>query len=119
MKSYEFVEKSEQAWAVPYAMIIMAAMILASNHIIARYFNGILPPVGLVFWRMTIGSVVLLPFAIKGVINHRCCNSRALEIIFYLWPAYLFHLEMGLIICCIQLYYCSKWRRCLYRPAPR
>tara|TARA_B110000014_G_scaffold258285_1_gene244149 strand:- start:2482 stop:3405 length:924 start_codon:yes stop_codon:yes gene_type:complete len=71
MKSYEFVEKSEQAWAVPYAMIIMAAMILASNHIIARYFNGILPPIGLVFWRMTIGSVVLLPFAIKGVINHR------------------------------------------------
>ena len=52
-------------------MIIMAAMILASNHIIARYFNGILPPIGLVFWRMTIGSVVLLPFAVKGVINHR------------------------------------------------
>ncbi len=71
MKNYEFVDKPERAWALPYIMIIMAAMILASNHIIARYFNGILPPIGLVFWRMTIGSVVLLPFAVKGVINNR------------------------------------------------
>jgi len=70
MKSYEFLEKSERAWAFPYVMIIVAAMILASNHIIARYFNGILPPIGLVFWRMIIGSAVLLPFAIRGVIKH-------------------------------------------------
>jgi drug/metabolite transporter (DMT)-like permease len=56
---------------LPYAMIIAAAMILASNHIIARYLNGVVPPMGLVFWRMTIGSLVLLPFAARGVLIHR------------------------------------------------
>lgn len=57
--------------ALPYAMIIAAAMILASNHIIARYLNGVVPPIGLVFWRMTIGSLVLLPFAARGALIHR------------------------------------------------
>jgi len=57
--------------ALPYAMIVAAAMILASNHIIARYLNGVVPPIGLVFWRMTIGSLVLLPFAARGVLFHR------------------------------------------------
>lgn len=57
--------------ALPYAMIIAAAMILASNHIIARYLNGVVPPFGLVFWRMVIGSLVLLPFAARGVMTHR------------------------------------------------
>ena len=46
--------------ALPYAMIIAAAMILASNHIIARYLNGVVLPIGLVFWRMTVGSLVLV-----------------------------------------------------------
>ena len=57
--------------ALPYAMIVAAAMILASNHIIARYLNGVMPPIGLVFWRMAIGSVILLPFAFRGVLIHR------------------------------------------------
>ena len=57
--------------ALPYAVIIVAAMILASNHIIARYLNGVVPPFGLVFWRMTIGSIVLLPFAVRGVLVNR------------------------------------------------
>lgn len=57
--------------ALPYAMVVTAAMILASNHIIARYLNGVVPPMGLVFWRMAIGSLVLLPFAARGVFMHR------------------------------------------------
>ncbi|NNE83010.1 MAG: DMT family transporter [Alphaproteobacteria bacterium] len=57
--------------ALPYAMIVAAAMILASNHILARYLNGVLPPMGLVFWRMAIGSIVILPFAYRGVLIHR------------------------------------------------
>ena len=68
--------------ALPYAMIITAAMILASNHIIARYRNGGVPPIGLVFWRMTIGSVILLPFAARGVLTHRQLIPRALEAVF-------------------------------------
>lgn len=70
MASYEADEHSAPG-ALPYAMIIAAALILASNHIIARYLNGVVPPIGLVFWRMTIGSLVLLPFAARGVLVHR------------------------------------------------
>ena len=42
---------TDSSEALPYAMLIAAAMILASNHIIARYFNEMIPPLGLVFWR--------------------------------------------------------------------
>ena len=70
MTGYEADEHSARG-ALPYAMVIAAAMILASNHIIARYLNGVMPPFGLVFWRMTIGSLVLLPFATRGVLVHR------------------------------------------------
>ncbi len=70
MAGYEADEPSARG-AFPYAMIIAAAMILASNHIIARYLNGVVPPIGLVFWRMTIGSLVLLPIAARGVLVHR------------------------------------------------
>lgn len=64
-------EESRARAALPYAMVVTAAMILASNHIIARYLNGVVPPMGLVFWRMAIGSLVLLPFALRGVLAHR------------------------------------------------
>lgn len=70
MAGYDAGEHSAQG-ALPYAMIIAAGMILATNHIIARYLNGVVPPIGLVFWRMTIGSLVLLPFAARGVLIHR------------------------------------------------
>lgn len=49
--------------AGPYAMLLVAALILASNHIIGRHLNGVLPPFGTAFWRFAIGAMVLLPFA--------------------------------------------------------
>ncbi|MEK9662274.1 MAG: DMT family transporter [Alphaproteobacteria bacterium] len=47
----------------PYAMLLVAALILASNHIISRYLNGVLPPFGTAFWRFAIGGMVMLPLA--------------------------------------------------------
>ena len=64
-------QDTDSSEALPYAMLIAAAMILASNHIIARYFNEMIPPLGLVFWRMVVGSLVILPFAISGAVNNR------------------------------------------------
>ncbi len=49
--------------AGPYAMLFVAALFLASNHIISRYLNGVLPPFGTAFWRFAIGGMVMLPFA--------------------------------------------------------
>ena len=46
----------------PYALMLAAATILASNHIIGRWVQGEMPPMGIGFWRLAIANVVLLPF---------------------------------------------------------
>ena len=51
----------------PYAMILAAAFILASNHIIGRWVQGDMPPMGVGFWRLAIATVVLMPFAGRSV----------------------------------------------------
>lgn len=48
------------AW--PYVFLGAAAFILASNHIIGRWIEGQMPPMGIGFWRLFIATVVLLPF---------------------------------------------------------
>jgi drug/metabolite transporter (DMT)-like permease len=62
---------SRLADAWPYVIIAGASLIFASNHIIARYLEGVIPPMGFVFWRMVIGAAVLMPFAAPGLIGHR------------------------------------------------
>ncbi len=57
--------------ATAYAIIVGAALIFASNHILARYLGGVIPPMGFVFWRMAIGAVVILPFAGYGLFTQR------------------------------------------------
>jgi len=51
----------------PYAMILAAAFILASNHIIGRWVQGEMPPMGVGFWRLFIATVVLMPFVGRSV----------------------------------------------------
>tara|TARA_R110002110_G_scaffold2756_1_gene13328 strand:+ start:74548 stop:75477 length:930 start_codon:yes stop_codon:yes gene_type:complete len=51
----------------PYAMIVAAAFILASNHIIGRWVQGDMPPMGIGFWRLFIATVVLMPFVGRAV----------------------------------------------------
>lgn len=53
------------AW--PYALILAAAFILASNHIIGRWVQGEMPPMGIGFWRLAIATAVLLPFVGRSV----------------------------------------------------
>ena len=47
------------AW--PYGLILAAAFILASNHIIGRWVQGDMPPMAIGFWRLFIATAVLLP----------------------------------------------------------
>ncbi|MDA0786758.1 MAG: DMT family transporter [Proteobacteria bacterium] len=51
----------------PYAMIMAAAFILASNHIIGRWVQGDMPPMGIGFWRLLIATAVLMPFVGRSV----------------------------------------------------
>lgn len=57
--------------ALPYAMIIAASFIIASNHILARQLGDTIPPMGMVFWRMAIGALVLLPVAGPALFANR------------------------------------------------
>ena len=46
----------------PYGLILVSALILSSNHIIGRWVQGSMPPMGIGFWRLAIATLVLLPF---------------------------------------------------------
>ena len=56
---------------LPYLLIVLAALIIASNHVLARYLGGIVPPMGMVFWRMVVGALFLLPFTALGLFANR------------------------------------------------
>jgi len=47
-----------------YWMLSATAFFLACNHVIGRSIEGMIPPVGLSFWRWAVGAIILLPFVI-------------------------------------------------------
>ena len=57
--------------SLPYLMIVSGALIIASNHVLARYLDGAIPPMGFVFWRMVTGAIFLLPFTVYGLLKNR------------------------------------------------
>lgn len=52
---------------LPYGMLLLASLVFASNHIISRQLHGAVPPMGMVFWRMIIASLILLPFIARDL----------------------------------------------------
>jgi drug/metabolite transporter (DMT)-like permease len=56
---------------LPYLLIVLAALIIASNHVLARYLGGAVPPMGMVFWRMVVGALFLLPITVYGLVANR------------------------------------------------
>lgn len=46
-----------------WLMMMMPPLFWAGNAIIGRAAVGVVPPVGLAFWRWTLGAAILLPFA--------------------------------------------------------
>jgi drug/metabolite transporter (DMT)-like permease len=60
----------------PYGLMFAAATILASNHIIGRWVQGEMPPMGIGFWRLAIATAVLLPFVGCAVWEKRAVLRR-------------------------------------------
>lgn len=60
----------------PYGLMFAAATILASNHIIGRWVQGEMPPMGIGFWRLAIATAVLLPFVGRAVWEKRAILRR-------------------------------------------
>ena len=48
-------------------MLTLTALCLAGNYVIARSVHGEIPPLGLSFWRWTIGALFLAPFVLPRI----------------------------------------------------
>jgi len=59
-----------QPW-IPYALLVIAPLCWAGNVVIARGIVDTLPPVSLAFWRWTLATMILLPFAWKRAVQDR------------------------------------------------
>jgi len=57
------------AW--PWVMLVTAAFVVSTNHVLGRYVGGQIPPMGLAFWRVAVGAMVLLPFAWRDLVRQR------------------------------------------------
>jgi drug/metabolite transporter (DMT)-like permease len=53
------------------AGLVVCTLAWAGNALIARASAGLLPPIGLSFWRWTTALLILLPFTARGVWHHR------------------------------------------------
>jgi len=56
-------------WAM--AGLVVCTLGWAGNALIARASAGVLPPIGLSFWRWTTALLLILPFTAKGIWTHR------------------------------------------------
>lgn len=48
-------------------MLALTALFLAANHVIGRSVHGVIPPLGLSFWRWCVGMIILLPFVLPRI----------------------------------------------------
>jgi drug/metabolite transporter (DMT)-like permease len=60
---------SKGAW--PWGMLVAGAFVVSTNHVLGRYVGGSIPPMGLAFWRVAVGALVLLPFAWRDLVAQR------------------------------------------------
>jgi drug/metabolite transporter (DMT)-like permease len=54
-----------------YLFLILAVLFWSGNFVLGRGVNEIIPPVALAFWRWFGALVILMPFAIPGIIRQR------------------------------------------------
>jgi drug/metabolite transporter (DMT)-like permease len=52
-----------------YLLLTLMAFFLACNHVIGRAVHEQIPPIGLSFWRWLTGALILLPFALPGLLR--------------------------------------------------
>ena len=73
------------------SLLLISQVLFGSNQIMGRFIEGIVPPIGLSFWRWIVATVVVLPFAVKHI-------RQFGPVILQEWRVYL-----GLAFCLIVL----------------
>ncbi|MBP2231500.1 drug/metabolite transporter (DMT)-like permease [Azospirillum agricola] len=54
-----------------YGLYLVGSALLASNPVLGRALAHVVPPVGLTFWRWALAFLIILPFALPGLLAHR------------------------------------------------
>ena len=54
-----------------YSLYIVGSALLASNSVVGRAAAHVVPPIGLAFWRWVVAFLIVLPFALSGLLAHR------------------------------------------------
>ena len=64
-------EASRRAALYAYTLFLLGSAFMASNAVIGRAAAQVVPPVGLAFWRWLAAFLIVLPFAWRGLAQHR------------------------------------------------
>jgi drug/metabolite transporter (DMT)-like permease len=75
----------------PRFLMLLPGLFWAGNAIVARSLAGDVPPIGLVFWRWTVGAVLILPFAARHLARDWAALARS-------WPIMLLLSVLGISI---------------------
>ena len=73
------------------SLLLLSQVLFGSNQIMGRFIEGVVPPIGLSFWRWIVATLVVLPFTVRHI-------RQFGPVIFKEWRIYL-----GLAFCLIVL----------------
>ena len=54
-----------------YLLLILAVLFWSGNFVLGRSVNNVIPPISLAFWRWIGAFIILLPFAVKPLLDQR------------------------------------------------
>jgi drug/metabolite transporter (DMT)-like permease len=86
----------------PWLTMLVPGLVWAGNAIVARAMAGEVPPIGLAFWRWTLGALFVLPLAWPHV-------RRDAQALCEHWPIMLVLSAMGIAFFNCGLYLAAQW----------
>jgi drug/metabolite transporter (DMT)-like permease len=69
---------------LPYALIVLSMLMWAGNWILGRAMHDLAAPSAMAFWRWALTAVILLPFALPGLLRRRMTLRQRLPLLFVL-----------------------------------
>ena len=69
---------------LPFLLLFIQPIFMASNLIVARGGVEYVPPISLAFWRWTAVFLILLPFTYKEIIKYKDTILNNLPLLFFL-----------------------------------